>query len=75
MRYAVITRHRDEFPVRLMCRVLEVTPSGFYASRQRPECWHSMIDAVLMAHVRIAHAESGDTYGVPRIHASLTAQG
>ncbi len=75
MRYAVITRHRDEFPVRLMCRVLDVTPSGYYASLTRPESWRAMIDDVLMAHVRIAHAESGDTYGAPRVHEELTAQG
>jgi putative transposase len=36
MKYAVITRHRDEFPVRLMCQMLDVTPSGYNASRVRP---------------------------------------
>jgi putative transposase len=75
MRYAVITRHRHEFAVRLMCRVLDVTPSGYYASLTRPESWRAMIDAVLMAHVRVAHAESDDRYGAPRVHKELTAQG
>ena len=75
MRYAVITRHRDEFPVRLMCRVLEVSPSGYYASRQRPPSWHALIDEVLMARVRIIHAESGETYGAPRVHRELQAEG
>ena len=75
MRYAVITRHRDEFAVRLMCRVLAVTPSGYYAFLKRPESWRAVIDDVLMAHVRIAHAESGDTYGAPRVHEELIAQG
>ena len=70
-----MTRHRHEFAVRLMCRVLDVTPSGYYASLPRPESWRAMIDDVLMAHVRIAHAESGDTYGAPRVHEELTAQG
>ena len=36
-----------------MCRVLEVSPSGYYASRKRPPSWHALIDEVLMAHVRI----------------------
>ncbi len=75
MRYAVITRHRGEFDVRLMCRVLEVSPSGYYASRKRPPSWHALIDEVLLAHVRIAHAESGETYGAPRVHRELQAEG
>ncbi len=75
MRYAVITRHRREFEVRLMCRVLEVSPSGYYAWLKRPPSWHALIDEVLMAHVRIAHHESGETYGAPRVQRELWAEG
>lgn len=75
MKYAVITRHRGEFEVRLMCRILEVSPSGYYASLKRPPSWHALIDEVLMAHVRIIHAESGETYGAPRVHRELQAEG
>ena len=75
MRYAVITRHRDEFTVRLMCRVLEVSPAGDYASRHRAPSWHALIDEVLMARVRIIHAESGESYGAPRVHRELQAEG
>jgi putative transposase len=75
LRYAVITRHRGEFEVRLMCRVLEVSPSGYYASRKRPPSWHALIDEVLMARVRIIHAESNETYGAPRVHRELQAEG
>ena len=75
MRYAVIARHVGEFEVRLMCRVLEVSPSGYYASRKRPPSWHALIDEVLMARVRIIHAESGETYGAPRVHVELQAEG
>ena len=75
MRYAVITRHRDEFQVRLMCRVLEVSPSGYYVSLKRPPSWHALIDELLMARVRIIHAESGETYGAPRVHQELQAEG
>ncbi len=39
MRHAVITRHRGEFQVRRMCRVLEVAPSGYQASLKRPPSW------------------------------------
>lgn len=75
MRYAVITRHRGEFEVRLMCRVLEVSSSGYYTSLKRPPSWHALVDEVLMAHVRIIHAESDETYGAPRVHRELQAEG
>ncbi len=75
MRYAVITRHRGEFKVRLMCRVLEVSPSGYYVSLKRPRSWHALIDDILMARVRIIHSESGETYGAPRVHQELQAEG
>jgi transposase InsO family protein len=58
-----------------MCRVLEVCPSGYYASLKRPPSWHALIDEVLMAHVRIIHADSGETYGAPRVHRELLAEG
>lgn len=71
----MITRHRGEFELRLMCRVLEVSPSGYDASLKRPASWHAIVDDVLMAHVRIAHAESNATYGAPRVQRELRAQG
>lgn len=37
LRYAFIRNHREAFPVGLMCRVLEVGKSGFYAGLKRPE--------------------------------------
>lgn len=75
MRYAVIRRHLGEFAVRLMCRVLDVSPAGFYASQRRPLSWHAVMDEVLMAQVRIAHEESGETYGAPRVQRALQAEG
>lgn len=75
MRYAVITRHRAEFQVRLMCRVLEVSSSGYYTSLKRPPSWHALIDEVLMARVQCIHHESGKSYGAPRIQRELQAEG
>ncbi len=71
----MIARHRGEFPVRLMCRVLEVSVAGFYAYLKRPEPWRALIDEVLMASVRVAFAESDGTYGAPRIERELRAEG
>lgn len=75
MRCAVIARHRDEFPVRLMCRVADVSVSGFYAYLKRPLSWRRIVDEILMAHVRIAFAQSGATYGAPRVLQELRAEG
>lgn len=75
MRCAVIARHRREFPVRLMCRVLEVSVAGFYAYLKRPPSFRALMDEVLMAHIRIAFGESGKTYGAPRVLRELQAAG
>jgi transposase InsO family protein len=58
-----------------MCRVLEVSVSGFYAYLGRPLAWRRVIDEVLMAQVRLAFAESGETYGAPRLLHALKAEG
>lgn len=71
----MIARHRGEFPVRLMCRVLEVSVAGFYAYLKRPASWRAVIDELLMAHIRIAFAESGETYGAPRVLQELREVG
>ena len=71
----MIARHQGEFPVRLMCRVLDVSPAGFYADRQRPESWRAVLDDVLMAHIRLAFADSGATCGAPRVLRELREMG
>jgi len=58
-----------------MCRVLEVSVAGFYAYLKRPECWRAVIDDVLMAHIRIAFVDSGETYGAPRVFHELREAG
>jgi transposase InsO family protein len=75
VKYAVIARHRDSYPVRLMCRALAVAPSGFYAAMARPVSARAARDAALLAKVEAAHAASGERYGAPRVHAELRAQG
>lgn len=78
MKYACIQQHRRDFSVPLMCRVLRVSPSGFYAAQQRaaqgPSA-HAVRDAALRRQVRAAFATSGRTYGAPRVHAELRAAG
>ena len=75
MKYACIARHEHEHDVRLMCTVLEVSPSGYYASRQRAPCARARADERLLLNVRLAHAKSGGTYGAPRVQRELKDEG
>ena len=75
MRYACIARHQREHDVRLMCQVLAVSPSGYYASRKRSPCARAIADERLMLNVRIAHEKSGGTYGAPRVQRELKEEG
>jgi putative transposase len=58
-----------------MCRVLEVSTSGYYAWRKRPASKRAQADAVLLRQIRTAHEVSRGTYGAPRVHAELAAAG
>jgi putative transposase len=61
--------------VRTMCRVLHVSPAGYYAWRRRLPSDRAVADAELLRRIRTIHAVSQDTYGAPRIHAELKAEG
>jgi putative transposase len=58
-----------------MCRMLGVSPSGYYAWRERPPSARAQADAVLTDRIRAIHARSRGTYGAPRVHAELLASG
>ena len=75
MRFAFIEKYSKRWPVVIMCRVLKVTRSGFYAWRKRPESRRSLRRKRLTKMIQIVHAESGRTYGSPRIYRRLLALG
>jgi transposase InsO family protein len=58
-----------------MCRVLEVTPSGYFAWAKRPPSERSRRRSKLVTLIRAAHEESRRTYGSPRVHAALKRDG
>jgi len=61
--------------MRLLCRCLEVSRSGYYAWARRPPSRRAQTDARLTAQLRLAHADSGRTYGRPRLVHALRARG
>ena len=75
MRYACIEQHRKEFPVKLMCRVLEVPRSGYYTWRKRKPSARATRKERLRVKVRAIHRVARGCYGSPRVHAELQAQG
>jgi len=75
MRFCFIEDHRKAYPVRTMCAVLEVSPSGYYAWRDRPESARHVADRGLAAEIRRIHADNRAVYGSPRVHAALRAEG
>ena len=67
--------HRATFPVGAMCRVLGLSPSGYYDWLRRPPSARARRDAELKGMILAKWIESGGIYGCPRIHAALRAGG
>lgn len=76
MRCEFIESHRKLWPVRILCRLLEVSPSGYYAWRNRPPSASARRREELTNRIRDLHQQKHHhSYGSPRIHQELVAQG
>jgi putative transposase len=75
VKFAFIAAESVAFPVAVLCRVLDVSPSGYYASRKRPSSPRALRNAELDTRIRAAHAASKGRYGSPRVHAELRENG
>ncbi len=71
----MIEAERKNFTVRLMCRVLEISESGWYAWRRREPGARALANARLTEKIRTIMVESRSTYGVPRVTAKLRQDG
>ncbi len=67
--------HRAAYGIATMCRVLGVSPSGYYAWQARAPSARAQRDAELTMTIHTVHLESRGTYGAPRVHAELAAHG
>ena len=75
MMFRFIDAHREDWPVCVMCKVLGVSPSAYYAWRCRPESARAAANRTLLADVRRLHGQHRGRYGSPRMHAALRAEG
>ena len=75
MKYAFILARTVAFPIAVMCRVLGVSTSGFYAWRAKPESERDRRRRALTPEIRRIFEASRRTYGSPRVHRELRAEG
>jgi transposase InsO family protein len=75
VRYRFVHQHAPQFPITLLCRMLEVSPSGYYAWRTRPESPRQQHNRTLGGQIQAVHTHSRGTYGRRRVQAQLQAQG
>jgi putative transposase len=74
-KYQFIAAHASEYPVTLLCRVLGLARSGYYAWRARSVSARKARDLQLTSQIQTIFTDSRRTYGSPRVHAQLQAQG
>ncbi|RKG66098.1 IS3 family transposase [Corallococcus terminator] len=75
VKFEFIRAEQAHFSISLLCRLLQVSRSGFYAWRRRPPSPRHSADERLKVLVREAHEQGRRTYGSPRVHRALRTQG
>jgi len=75
VKFAFIDVEKALYPTAVLCQVLDVSRSGFYAWRRRRRSSRSKSDAQLAVEIRLAHKRSHGRYGSPRVHRELKARG
>lgn len=75
MKYVFILAHQPNFPIRAMCRICRVHPSGFYAWLKKPFSARTQEDKRQAQIIEKAWHESGKVYGYRKLHNGLREQG
>ncbi len=68
MRYRFIGAEKADYPITILCRVMQVSPSGYYAFEQRGPSARALANQTLLAEIKEIHEKSRGTYGSPRMH-------
>jgi putative transposase len=71
MKFEFIEENISNFRVMRMCRILKVSPSGYYAWLNRALSFHKLYNERLLTHIKVIHHKSKGTYGSPRITSAL----
>lgn len=75
MRYQAIERCRGTYPVKMMCRLLKVSTSGYYDWRHRPPSKRALDNQRLLRRISALHEDSDGVHGSPRIWEDLRYEG
>ena len=75
MKYRFVAKVQSAYPVKILCRMLEISRSGYYAWKGRKPSQREEANQRLIEHIRRIHQLSRKTYGSPRVHAELRKQG
>jgi putative transposase len=71
----MIERCVSAFPVRLMCRCLNVSASGYYGWHERPLSQRARENRALLERISTIHEQSDGVFGSPRVHDELRYEG
>ena len=75
MKYGFISEHREEFTIAAMCRILEMSVSGYYRWRGRRSSNRAQENERLLSMIEAIHKESRNQYGSPKVYRRLRQQG
>jgi len=75
MKYPFIDKERGNHTVWILCQVLKVAPSGYYAWRGRQTCARASENESLLLDIKAIHKRSSGSYGSPRIYQALRKDG
>jgi len=75
MRYRFIGAEKTNYPITILCRVMRVSPSGYYAFMHRGPSARALANQQLLAEIKEIHVASRGTYGSPRMYRELIARG
>lgn len=75
MKYAFVQKHQSDYPVRRLCKMMEIHPSGYYAWLHTPESERHIEDQRLLGQVKQSWLESGSVYGYRKVWQDLRELG